>query len=151
MNQRTIDDFGAGLKNYFEQAGKNDAVYKAPIVYGNDDFRSNSILDITGVIGMTGGYKGCAYFTCNREFLREFWQETFSAEELTDDMLADLTGETANMISGICQQSAPKPFEISTPAVIFGKNASVNIKTPVVSFPVSWRSHLVYYVVGVNP
>ena len=150
MNQRIIDGFAAGLKSYFEQAGKNDAVFKAPIVYGNDDFRSNSILEITGVIGLTGGYKGCAYFTCNPEFLREFWQETFSSDMLTDDMLADLTGEMANMISGICQQAMPTPFEISIPAVIFGKEGSVNIKTPVVTFAVTWRSHLVYYVVGVS-
>ncbi len=82
----------------------------------------NQIYDYTGLIGISGGFRGGIYVTCKSAFL-EFVYKRLTHQDPERPLkraFSDLVGELANTLAGYFQKECGDQFLISVPCVIVG-------------------------------
>lgn len=146
MTEDKLQIFVLGAKKYFEQIADEE------LSIGTSYLVSNSIptaKDYTGMITISGAYKGVVYFTAPKDLLERMliW---IGENNLSEEMMIDLVGEVANTIAGNARSELGDEFEISVPIVIRGAPDEVILPRRDRSFviPLSWRGREAAVVVA---
>lgn len=137
-----------GVTHYFFQIANEVADVGTPYLVDK-----NSILnfDFTGLISISGGYKGCVYFTAPSALLNHLLLK-IGEDDTSNESLIDLVGEVANTISGNARSELGANFIISVPIVTKGSIDALNTTTKNRSFviPINWRNYKAAIVINIE-
>ncbi len=138
MKEETMQVFVDIVKNFFNQLGMDEVVVDTPYLLENDIPR---ILEYTGMIGVSGTYRGVVYMTSSRELLKETLKSMGEPDD-SESNIVDLIGEIANTISGNARKEFGSDFHISVPVVFKGAPDTMNLPKGERScvIPIEWRS-----------
>ena len=105
----------------------------------------------TGIIGVSGPYRGSVYFTAPRVLLRHLLLSLQEPDESEDNIL-DLIGEIANTISGNARSEYGSDFMISVPIVVKGTPDEIYLPKTArsVVIPISWKEYAAAIVVSLE-
>ncbi len=138
-----------------------DAVthYFSHLTHAPAEIRSSYLADIemprfdyTGLITLTGQFRGCVYFSAPRPLVRELLIQ-LKEPDTCDDNLLDAVGEVANTISGNARKHFGDRLEVSVPITIRG--ATEQIKPSIQARPFAillrWQRYEAVVVVDLEP
>ncbi|HWZ94972.1 MAG TPA: chemotaxis protein CheX [Opitutaceae bacterium] len=147
MTESTLKIFVDGVSDYFRQAMVEQVEVHAPYL----EKGPLRLLDYSAVIGISGGYRGCVYFTAASSMLRTVLKKTGETSD-DPDLLADLAGEMANIISGNARRELGEGFAISVPTRLRGqpKELAAPGEGPVFVIPIVWRGERSELIVCLN-
>lgn len=149
MEDKELQVFVETTMQYFEQVSGENAAVDAPYLKDEDDV----VLEYTGVIGVSGRSKGALYYTANSDLLKELIKASGGTEEdaADEEMLRDMAGEVANILSGNARKAFGSNFMISVPVIVTrteGIKLPSSIKTFVIR--VWWRKMRSYLIVCIE-
>ena len=108
--------------------------------------------DYTGLITVSGNFRGCVYFSAPRLLLRELLIQLQEPDTCEGNLL-DAVGEVANTISGNARRHFGSSLDISVPITIRG--ATEQIKAAVRARPFAillrWQRYEAVVVVDLEP
>jgi chemotaxis protein CheX len=142
-----IDVFIQCVEKYFSKRSSEKIVVETPYLTDNI---TRVLSDFTGIISISGAYRGCVYFTAPTGFLQEVilahGQNNFNVE-----LLEDAIGEIANTLSGNSRKSLGSNFVISVPQVIHGNSRALELTDGAHSFvvPLKWHGYSASMVVSI--
>jgi chemotaxis protein CheX len=149
MNDQDIHVFISTASWYFASLEeKPSLVIEPPFVRE----KLGPFLEYTGIIGVTGRYRGVVCFTTTGKMLGEILG--LLKERRTDEEAKkDLVGEIANTLSGNAREELGSEFRISVPTVVVGqadeltqrRNDSRNY-----AIPLNWHSETAYLLVALE-
>jgi len=139
MSEQTLQVFIDGVVRFFEHTNDKNVKVGTPYLVEND---KPAAYDLTGIIGISGPYRGCVYFTAPRILLKHLLL-SIGETETTNEYLFDLVGEVANTISGNARASFGHEFMISVPAMIEGAPGSIHLPKNMRSYviPIYWKAY----------
>ncbi|MGH8142064.1 MAG: chemotaxis protein CheX [Steroidobacteraceae bacterium] len=134
-----VNVFVDGVLNYFGTTVQQMAECGTPYLALS---RTPEISDYTGMIRISGKRDGVVFFTAPKSMLCVMlmrMQET----DMSHDNLCDLVGEIANTLSGNARRDFGHQFNISVPAVVHGRNSTVDYpaNTRAIVIPIEWRTY----------
>lgn len=138
MNEQNLAVFVEGAANYFKTVTDIDATIGTPFLIKDvNDY----LLDYTGIIGISGNYKGSVFVSAPTNMLTKLIAQ-IGILTSQEDKLMDLVGEVSNTISGNARREFGDKFMLSTPIVLKGKSDNVRISDVVDIYviPIIWRS-----------
>jgi chemotaxis protein CheX len=139
MSQETLQVFIDGVVRYFQHTNDKNVKVGTPYLVENNN---PAAYDVTGIIGISGPYRGCVYFTAPRILLKHL---LLSIGELdtSNEHIFDLVGEVANTISGNARSRFGHEFMISVPVMIEGAPNQIHLPTQMRSYviPVYWKAY----------
>ena len=139
MTEQTIQVFIDGVIRFFEHTQDKNVNVGTPYLVENE---SPTAYDITGIIAVSGPYRGCVYFTAPRILLKHLLL-SMGENETTNEHLLDLVGEVANTISGNARGTFGQDFVISVPSMIEGAPGHIHLPKNSRSYviPIYWKSY----------
>jgi chemotaxis protein CheX len=139
MSEQTLQVFIDGVIRFFHHTNDREIKVGTPYLAENN---KPAAYDVTGIIGISGPYRGCVYFTAPRILLKHL---LLSIGELdtSNEHIVDLVGEVANTISGNARSSFGHEFMISVPVMIEGAPSAIHLPPLLRSYviPVYWKSY----------
>lgn len=112
LNEKDLKVFVDSVTNYFTQQTDKPAEVTAAYLTDAD----LPAYDYTGVIDVSGGYRGSIYFSAPRLLLRQLLLE-MREPDIGENNLLDVVGEVTNTISGNARQHFGSELDISVPRV----------------------------------
>ncbi|EGG94094.1 hypothetical protein IMCC1989_305 [gamma proteobacterium IMCC1989] len=148
MNDDNLKMFVEGTSHYFETVTQKPAVIGAPFLIKDIN---KYLSDYTGVIGISGNYKGSVFFTAPQSMLRQLLA-AIGILESGEDKMMDLVGEVSNTVSGNARRTFGDQFMLSTPIVLKGKSDSVKVSKveEVYVIPIVWRQHQANLIISLE-
>lgn len=148
MSEQNIRIFINGINHYFNQIGISNAIIGTPYLSAQS---ADIVNDFTGIIGISGTYKGCVYFTAPRALINHILL-TLGETDIGVDNCCDLVGEIANTISGNARMEFGSDFMISVPVVLQGMPEKIRLPTEIRSFviPVNWKNYEASLIIGLQ-
>ncbi len=139
MSEQTLQVFIDGVVRFFEHTNDKNVKVGTPYLVENDN---PAAYDVTGIIGISGPYRGCVYFTAPRILLKHLLL-SIGETETTNEYLFDLVGEVANTISGNARSTFGHEFMISVPAMIEGAPDNIHLPKNMRSYviPIYWKAY----------
>ncbi len=139
MNEKDIQVFIDGIKNYFSTVTNDKATVGSPFLVSDSN---TPCYDYTGIIGISGDRKGCIYFTTPRILLR-YLLMSLGEKEYDNSLIRDIVGEVANTISANARERFGSGFMISVPLVIQGAPEKLELPKNTNSFviPIQWKQY----------
>jgi chemotaxis protein CheX len=130
------------VTNYFAHLTKEPAEIRAAYLAdtGVPHF------EYTGLITLSGNFRGCVYFSAPRILVRELLVQLHEPDTCQDNLL-DAVGEVANTIAGNARRHFGEALDISVPITIFG--LAEQIRTTVRSRPFAIKLHWQRYEAAV--
>ncbi|MEM7012273.1 MAG: chemotaxis protein CheX [Verrucomicrobiota bacterium] len=138
MDVETIEVFVKGASRCFAELTKTPGEIGTPFLKG--EFQPSG--DYTGAIGITGCQKGVIALTVSRDMLVQLLDD-IGGFTVAEQLLSDLVGEMANIISGNARESLGSNFMISVPVVVDGNGSSIHLDEDLTNFiiPITWKDH----------
>lgn len=137
--EQRLQVFIDGANRFFNEVNKIDVEVCTPYLVENTVPTAH---DYTGIIGISGPYKGCVYFTAPQILLRHL---LLSMDELdnSENAMLDLTGEIANTIAGNARSEYGEEFMISVPMVMKGAPGEIHLPRDSRSYviPLRWKKY----------
>lgn len=139
MSQETLQVFIDGVVRYFHHTNDKDVKVGTPYLVENNN---PAAYDVTGIIGISGPYRGCVYFTAPRILLKHLLL-SIGELEISNEHIFDLVGEVANTISGNARSRFGHEFMISVPVMIEGAPNQIHLPVQMRSYviPVYWKAY----------
>lgn len=139
IKEKRMQIFIDGVNKFFNEVNNINAEIGTPYLIENNVPQAH---DFTGIIGISGAYKGCVYFTAPRPLLRHVLI-SMGEQNTSDDSLLDLVGEIANTISGNARKEYGETFMISVPMIIRGTPDEIYLPREARSYviPLSWQNY----------
>jgi chemotaxis protein CheX len=139
MSEETLQVFIDGVVRFFEHTNDKNVKVGTPYLVEN---QSPAAYDVTGIIGVSGPYRGCVYFTAPRILLKHLLL-SIGETDTSNEYLFDLVGEVANTISGNARSTFGHEFMISVPAMIEGAPNQIHLPRNLRSYviPVYWKAY----------
>lgn len=139
MSEQTLQVFINGVIGYFKHTSDKDVKVGSPYLIENT---SPAAFDFTGIIGVSGPYRGTVYFTAPRALLTHLLLSLGERDTSIDNIL-DLVGEVANTISGNARAEFGQEFLISVPVVVEGMPSKIHLPKHLRSYviPVYWKAY----------
>lgn len=137
MDEEQLRCFVAIVQHYFSNQGGKAAEVGSPYLADPDAL---PMLDITGVIGISGARQGCIYVTAGRDLLRNLLLHV-GETDVSEANLSDLAGEMANTISGNARTHFGPEFMISVPLVVQGRAQGFQMPRGVKAYVIPMRWH----------
>lgn len=148
MSETEFKVFVDAVTHYFSSQTQEPATIRAS--YLSDPAALN--FDYTGLITLSGRFRGCVYFSAPGRMLRELLR-ALREPDVNEDNLLDAVGEIANTIAGNVRRHFGDALEISVPVKIRG--VSGEIKSAVRARPfailLTWRKHEAAVVIDLEP
>ncbi|MBI3774979.1 MAG: chemotaxis protein CheX [Gammaproteobacteria bacterium] len=139
MTDSEIKVFIDAVTHYFAQLTREPATIRAAYL-ANGGLIPH--FDYTGLITVSGRYRGCVYFSTSGEALNALLVE-FSEPDRNEANLLDAVGEIANTIAGNARKHFGRDLEISAPVTFRG--APEQLKSAVSARPfaiqLAWSKH----------
>ncbi|MFT6387518.1 MAG: chemotaxis protein CheX [Cellvibrionaceae bacterium] len=147
MVEDEIEVFIECLENYFSKRSNEKIVVETPYLTDNI---TRILSDFTGVITISGAYRGCVYFTAQTKFLENII-EAHGQSHFNIEILEDAIGEIANTLAGNSRKKLGNNFVISVPNVIRGNSRVIELTEGAHSFvvPLKWFGQSAAMVVSV--
>lgn len=107
--------------------------------------------DYTGLITLSGRFKGYVYFSAPRRLVRELLIQLQEPDTCEDNLL-DAVGEVANTISGNARRHFGDALEISVPITIRGNTEQIKTSSCTRPFAIllNWQRYEAVVVVGLE-
>lgn len=107
--------------------------------------------DYIGLIGITGPYKGCVYFTARQKFLKNLLL-AMHEPDVSEMALKDLVGEVANTIAGNARSEYGEEFMISVPIVLNHAPSDLYLPKGTISYviPMRWKAYQAAIVISLQ-
>ena len=139
MTEQTLQVFIDGVVRYFDHIEDSAVKVGTPYLVENNE---PAAFDVTGIIGVTGPYRGCVYFTAPRILMKHLLLQMGEDDTCTEHVF-DLVGEVANTISGNARSEFGKEFNISVPVVLEGAPDSIYLPGALRSYviPIYWKTY----------
>lgn len=139
MSEQTLQVFIDGVVRFFEHTNDKNVKVGTPYLVENE---TPAAYDVTGIIGISGPYRGCVYFTAPRILLKHLLL-SIGETETSNEYLFDLVGEVANTISGNARSAFGHEFMISVPAMIEGAPDHIHLPKNMRSYviPIYWKAY----------
>lgn len=148
MDKASIQVFIDSLTHFYKQVGAEEMTVEVPYLL---DSSTPIVSDFTGIIGISGKFRGCVYYTCPKAML-SYILTSMGETCLNRENMSDLAGEIANTISGNARKSFGASFMISVPVVVEGTPERIhlpkNCRCMVV--PTKWKQYSSYIVIGLE-
>ncbi len=111
-----------------------------------------TLLDHTGLIGISGAKRGGVMVTAETETLRDLATIIVGDGGLDDEEIVDMVGELTNTIAGNVRRHFGTSFMISVPIIMQGRpdDLRLRLKPPVFVVPIDWRTHRMYLSIGLE-
>lgn len=107
-------------------------------------------LHYTGLITLSGRFRGCVHFSAARPMLYELLRET-REPDASEDNLLDMVGEIANTIAGNARRHFGNALEISVPVTLRGtEQARAMVRARPFVILLRWRGHEAVVVVDLE-
>lgn len=139
MSEQTLQVFIDGVLNYFQHTSDREVKVGSPYLVENS---SPAAFDFTGIIGVSGPYRGSVYFTAPKALLTHLLLALGEKDTSMDNIL-DLVGEVANTVSGNARSQFGQEFMISVPVVVEGAPSKIHLPKHLRSYviPVYWKAY----------
>jgi len=139
MSEDKIQIFIDSLINYFSRSSDIAVKVGTPFLEAN---HSPKAMDFTGIIGISGNYKGCVYFTAPRVMLKHLIL-SLGENNTSEENMIDMVGEVANTLSGNARRELGRDFMISVPMVVEGAPSNIHLPKELRSYviPINWKSY----------
>lgn len=139
MSEATLQVFIDGVVNYFQHASDKNVKVGSPYLIENNQ---PAAFDFTGIIGVSGPYRGTVYFTAPKVMLTHLLL-AIGEKEITMDNILDLVGEVSNTITGNARTEFGQEFMISVPVVVEGAPNMIHLPSELRSYviPVYWKAY----------
>jgi chemotaxis protein CheX len=108
--------------------------------------------DYTGLITVSGSFRGCVYFSAPRLLVRELLIQLQEPDTCEDNLL-DAVGEVANTISGNARRHFGSALDISVPVTIRGATEQIKaaVRTRPFAILLRWQRYEAVVVVDLEP
>ncbi len=139
MSEQALKVFIDGVVNYFHHTSDKDVKVGTPYLIENSN---PTAFDFTGIIGVSGPYKGTVYFTAPRILLTHLLI-SIGEKDTSLENIMDIVGEVANTISGNARTEFGKEFMISVPVMIEGAPTRIHLPDNLRSYviPIYWKAY----------
>jgi chemotaxis protein CheX len=148
LSETELKVFIAAVSNYFEQLTNEPAVIRSSYLADTE----LPHYDYTGLITLSGRYRGCVYFSAPRRLVREMLLQMHEPDTCEQNLL-DAVGEVANTISGNARRHFGNGLDISVPLTIKGTTGQIKAAVRARPFAIllTWQKHEAVVVVDVEP
>lgn len=145
IKEDSMQVFIDGVNRFFNEVNNINAEVGTPYLVENNTPKA---LDYTGIIGVSGYYKGCVYFTAPKVLLKHVLM-SIGESDITEASMRDLVGEIANTISGNARSEYGENFMISVPIVIQGIPGEIYLPKDARSYviPIVWNKYTAAIVI----
>lgn len=139
MSEETLQIFIDGAVRFFSHTKDKEVKIGTPYLVENN---SPAAYDLTGIIGISGPYRGCVYFTAPRILLKHLLL-SIGETDTRNENLFDLVGEVANTISGNARSVLGHEFMISVPIMLEGAPSHIHLPKDLRSYviPIYWKAY----------
>lgn len=147
MKEAELKVFTDAVTNYFSQVTRERAVVRA--AYLADTTVPH--FDYTGLITLSGRFRGCVYFSAPRAMVLELLRE-LKEPDVSEENLLDAVGEVANTIAGNARRYFGDTLDISVPVAIRGTSEQIRaaIRARPFAILVHWCRHEIVVVVDLE-
>lgn len=124
MDASVINPFLGASIQMFQTMFQIEAVPGAPYIMAKEVAHR---WEISGVIGVTGGYQGIVAIRLSRLLANKMLERsgiTTTSEEEREQTLYGMIGELINIIAGNASNEIPQAVDITPPIVVYGQNHS---------------------------
>ena len=121
ISEQDIRIFVDAVGGYFSQISREQAEVRAAYLARGSE--RAPVHDFTGVVNLTGRYRGCVRFSAPRIMLRHLLM-AMDEPNLVDENLLDAAGEIANTLAGNARRHFGESMEISVPVPLSGAAAA---------------------------
>ncbi|MCS6984349.1 MAG: chemotaxis protein CheX [Leptospiraceae bacterium] len=150
MEAKELDVFIQGVIAYFKEVLGEDPEIGTPYLQNTQD--KSHLYDYTGIIGLSGSYRGAIYITCEQGILLDIVERFLGIKNPEAQHLRDMAGELANTIAGNVSRVFGNAFHISVPIIMNGtpNYLALPIEIPAYVIPISVRGKKAALVVGMR-
>ena len=134
--EKVLAAFVKAVLHYFDQMTGIPATTDTPYLQRGP----SEVMEITGIIGISGDLQGCVYFTATDGMLDQLL--AFAGEPNPDDEIrCDIAGEIANTFAGNARRTLGPNFMLAVPVVLQGKPERIvwPKETETFVIPISWQ------------
>ena len=148
INEQEIQVFVDAVNHYFLQiTGEKAEIRSAFLAHGD---MLPPTYDFTGLITVSGKYRGCIYFSASRSMLSHLLS-AMNEPQRNDAFLLDAVGEIANTLAGNARKHFGESMQISVPITMQG--ASQHLQAMVRARPyvvlIKWKHYEASVIVDV--
>lgn len=139
MSEDTLKVFIDGVLNYFQHTSDKGVKVGAPYLVKNSE---PTAFDYTGIIGISGPYRGTVYFTAPKILLTHLLL-SLGENDTSNENILDIVGEVANTISGNARSQFGHEFMISVPIMLEGSPNKIHLPEHLRSYviPIYWKAY----------
>jgi chemotaxis protein CheX len=147
LSETELKVFIDAVTHYFSHLTRQPAEIRAAYLAETDLPR----FDYTGLITLSGRFRGCVYFSAPRILVRELLIQLQEPDTCEDNLL-DAVGEVANTISGNARRHFGDRLEISVPITIRGATEQIKsaIRTRPFAILLRWQRYEAAVVVDIE-
>lgn len=140
INEQEIQVFVDAVSRYFLQITGEKAHIRSAFLAQGDVLPPT--YDFTGLITISGKYRGCIYFSASRFMLSQLLK-AMNEPQRDDAFLLDAVGEIANTLAGNARQHFGESMEISVPVTMQGssKNLQAMVRARPYVVLVKWKKY----------
>lgn len=148
LSETELKVFIDAVTHYFSQLTRESAVIRSSYLAQAE----MPHYDYTGLITLSGNFRGCVYFSAPRRLVRELLVQ-LQEPDTCDENLLDAVGEVANTISGNARRHFGSALDISVPITIKGTSEQIKttIRTRPFAIQLSWQRYEAVVVVDLEP
>lgn len=148
LSESELKVFVDAVTHFFSQLTKEPAKIRASYLAETHTPR----FDYTGLITLSGHFRGCVYFSAPHKLVHELLMHLMEPD-LSEDNLLDAVGEVANTISGNARRHFGDALEISVPITIRGATEQIKsaVRTRPFAISLSWQRYDAVVVVDLEP
>ena len=149
INENELKVFVEAVTRYFSQITHEPAQVRSAYLAERGSVAGKG--DYTGLISISGGFRGCVYFTAPLPLIRSLLRD-MREENLAEENLLDAVGEIANTIAGNARRYFGETMEISPPVTLVGLpdriQSAARARPFVIQF--SWKNYEATVVVDIE-
>jgi chemotaxis protein CheX len=148
LNEDELKVFIEAVRHYFAHQTNKPADIRASYLADVEMPR----YDYTGLITLSGRFRGCVYFSAPRLLVRELLIQ-LQEPDTREDNLLDAVGEVANTIAGNARRHFGNALDISIPVTIRGTSEEIRCGVRARPFAIllRWQRHEAVVVVDIAP
>lgn len=148
MNDDDLKMFVEGSSHYFDTVTQKPASIGAPFLIQDTN---EHLSDYTGIISISGGFKGCVFFSAPTNMLIKLLA-TMGILTPTPSQLMDIVGEVSNTIAGNARKEFGDKFMLSTPILLEGRGESIKASKikEIYVIPIIWYQHQANLIINIE-
>ena len=150
ITEQDVKVFTDAVTDYFNALGDEPASIRTFSLACGE--ARESVGDLTGIITLSGDYRGAVYFAAPRALVRAVLnlQKTLSAN---DEFLLDAVGEIANTLAGNARRHFGSKLQISVPSTRIGgiTPGAEHMRDRQFVIMIDWKHYAAVLVVDIEP